>query len=114
MSNGELKTAGSKRYEVPWVDGLDYKSVESTIATGVTNQEISLGFTRFTGLEILNDNETTGNDLIIRLNTNSSDAITVKAGESKSINNFVMTALFLTNSSGATISYRILAWGIIT
>ena len=109
----EIKTAGTQRYTVPWVDGTLYKTENSSIADGVSNRAVTLtGLTRITGLEIANDNSTTGQDLTVKLNANTNDSIIIKAGEIKSINNFVMTSIYLSNSCGATINYRITAYGV--
>jgi hypothetical protein len=109
----EIKTAGTQRYEIPYIHGDVYKTENSTIANGITNRAVTLtGITRTTLIEIINDNSTTGQDLYVRLNANTNDVIIVKPTEAKTIPNFKITNIYLTNSSGTTISYRINAFGV--
>jgi hypothetical protein len=101
----------TKKFRVAWIDGDSYSSAEGSIADSLTDQVISLsGVTRFTGLEIINDNS--NDDLTVKLNGTGNASFTVKGGESKSINNFPITAVYLSNSSGSTINYRILVFGV--
>ena len=101
-----------KRYDVPWIDGEVYKTENSSIADAVTNRAVVItGITKFTWVEIINDNETTGQNLIVKLNANTNDEILVYPGEIKVIRNFKMESIYLSNSSGTTINYRINAFG---
>ena len=104
--------AQGKRYSVPWIDGDVYKTVNSTIANGVSDAQVTLtGLLKYTWVEIINDNETTGQNLSVKLNANTNDEILVYPGEIKVIRNFKMTAIFLSNASGATINYRVNTFG---
>ena len=73
----------------------------------VTNNEIDAG--EF--IVIDNDNSTATEDFSVRFNTTAGKTRTIKAGETFSLVNFPFTALYLSNSSGVAIAYRIFIIG---
>jgi hypothetical protein len=108
-------SAESKRYDVPWIDGDVYKTENSSIANGVSDRQVTLtGIVKFTWVEIINDNTISGNNLIVKINDTSNDEILVYPGEVKTIRNFKMESMYLSNSSGATVNYRVSAYGTAT
>jgi hypothetical protein len=96
------------------IHGDVYYSTTGTIVNGSIDTAITLtGLAETTSLEIINDNTSgSGQDLIIKLNATGNPEIIVRAGETKSIDDFRMNALYFTNSCGATITYRVLALGV--
>ena len=113
MTKAELKANG---YTPPEIIGDVYKTENGTIKNTITNHEIDLtmgGKGIAMSIEIVNDNTAGGgNDLYVHLNSVSNDVIIVRAGESKPMDRFPVTTIFLTNTSGATITYRVTAFGI--
>ncbi len=109
----EIKEVGSQRYTVPYIHGDIYVTENSTIANGVTDRVVTItGMIRSTLIEIINDNTISGQDLHVKLNANTNDVIIIKPQEAKTIPNFKITNIYLTNSSGVTINYRINVFGV--
>jgi len=92
-------------------DMYRYDSVEGTIANGVLLQ--SVGFVNVTHkcyyLSITNDDNS--GSLTLRVHANTNDVITVGPRETLTLNNIAVNGVFLSNTSGAGIAYRIQIWG---
>ena len=101
-------------YALPMIHGDLYASATSTILSGVVNFAQSVSpLAVGTALEIINDNTAgSGDDLIVRLNAAGNPAFYVRAGETKTITGYPMTVVYLTNSSGSTITYRLFGIGV--
>jgi len=95
------------------LDGTKYFSVEGTIASGVANTSISYGsVSNCYSLMVSNDNSVVGEDITIRLNSSAGNEITVKATEALSIDDFLSTSIYMSNTSGTVVSYRVSGLGV--
>ncbi len=95
------------------ITNYKYNSVEGTINDGVSNTSISLGNIRVVyQIEIINDSKTLNDDFTVKFNSTSSASITIKADESFTISDMELTALYMSNSSGSNIDYRVRLLGI--
>ena len=98
----------AKGYDVR-VLSADYTPVEATINDGLADQAVNFnGLIVVTSAEIINDDATRA--FTVKLNGQSKE-FTVAAGETKIIDETLITAISLSNSSGGNIDYRILLWG---
>ena len=92
-----------------------YASIETTIVTGASSIVPLTPVTLAYDVDIQNDNTASGEDLTVNLvignNADYGHDITVKAGESRRLNGMQIKFIKLTNTSGKTISYRILTVG---
>ena len=87
-----------------------YDTSEASIANGATN--ITAEFTNVTTAWYMSiSNDSVADDISIKLNANTNDSITIKGGESLVLSGALMTALFLTNSSGSAVNFRVLIMG---
>jgi len=95
------------------VEGGLYKSIGSTnIATGVTNQAVDLAVVGIvSGSSFVLVNKTSGTTLKVRLGDVANDIIEVDGLESVSIDGLVFDSIYLSNDSGVTISYKLVAIG---
>ena len=81
---------------------------EASIANDETNQKVNMGDVAIgSSISIDNDNSVDGHNITLRFNSTSGPARTIKAGESKSWSNFTFTNVYLSNSSGVEVNYRI-------
>ena len=87
-----------------------YDTDEGSFADSTTDQ--SSGFTNVTTAWYISiSNDSVADDISIKLNANTNDSITIKGGESLILSGALMTALFLSNSSGNAVNYRVLMMG---
>ncbi len=87
-----------------------YDSVEGTINNGAT--DTSVGFSNVSeSFYTVITNDDLSNDFSVKFNSTGNNSVTVKAGETLRINGVQFTALYLSNSSGSNIAYRILLMG---
>jgi len=86
------------------VEGSKSISGDTTILTGATATVEFGSISKLFSLLFNNDSTTTGYDLTITINTDTTRK--VKAGESFSISDFEITSVSISNSSGSTVSYR--------
>ena len=108
MAKITLATIEAKGYDVQ-IKSNDYSPIEGTINTGLTDQAVDFaGLQIVTSAEIINDDAT--KDFTVKLN-GQAKAFTVAAGESKTIDEYVIESMTLSNTSGSNIAYRILLWG---
>lgn len=109
-----LSQIESQGYNFPCY-GDEYRTENGTITSGVENQQVFADGTLalINSLEIINDETAgTGYNLLVALNDDANNQIAVNAGETKSISGMPITAVYITNSSGANIDYRITAIGV--
>ena len=98
---------------IPQLTAIKYTSIEGTLNDGSANTSISISPIRVAyNVEIINDDLDANGDFSVRFNTDTSALITVKKSETLSISDFEITAIYLTNSSGQNIAYRIRVFGI--
>ena len=85
----------------------NYHPAEGSLTTGNSATITLSSLEAVTSVEIMND--TASKDLLVSINGGSN--FTIQGAESKTIENILITSIVLTNSSGSTIDYRVLAWG---
>ena len=103
-SLAQLKAEG---YDIK-ISANNYHPAEGSLTTGNSAPITLSSLDVVTSVEIMND--TSGKDLLVSINGGSN--FTIEGGESKTIENTLIDSIVLTNSSGSTIDYRVLAWGV--
>ncbi len=108
MKGRTLSSLKTRGYDIT-ASANAYWPVEAQIANAVSDDAVNFGsLETVTSCEINNDNAS--DDLTVKLNGNST-GFTVKGGESKTINQTLITSMSLSNTSGNPIDYRIHLWG---
>lgn len=85
-------------------------SIEGTIGGASTNISIDMGpITLAYNVQVTNDDST--NEISVKLNSTSYSDITIKAGETQTFNRVPVKYIYLSNSSGSTVAFRIAITG---
>jgi hypothetical protein len=93
-------------------EGDDYVTAEGSIANEQSDVEVDISALVAGNTVLIDNDETTaGRDLTVKFNDTGNNSRTVKATESLSIA-IRCTKIYLSNSSGSTINYRILVIGV--
>ena len=96
--------------QVRQIDGNVYDCLSGTLTNGTTDYRMAWqSVTKGYSAEFVNNSATA--DYTIKLNSTSNDSITIDAGTSKTIDDFEITAIYLSNASGSSISYQVTVIG---
>lgn len=108
--NGARVTDNSLWTNVKNIDGNSiYSTDEGTLTTGTTDQVVTMGSVTL-GQKALISNDGS-NSFIIKFNDTANNSFTIKAGEVYRHSLFDFSNIYLSNSSGSSIAYRIMIQG---
>ena len=86
-----------------------YSTEESSINNAIIDRAVGLGgLTAVGAVQIINDS---AGNLSVNFNDAGGNTTTIKQDEMLSLDNVFVSAIYLSNRSGAVINYRILMWG---
>lgn len=87
-----------------------YNSIEGSLANATINSLVAhANVNEIFWAAIKNDSD--ADDFTVRINDVANDVMTVKAGEELVISEIIITSIYLSNSSGSSIDYRIKVFG---
>ena len=91
------------------IDGDTYDRWSGTITTGTTNRLTFSNVSKGYSVEFVNYSTTA--DYTIKLNSTSNQPITIYRNTSKTMDDIEITNIYLSNSSGSSISYEVILVG---
>jgi len=89
----------------------EYATAEGTLSNGASDEAIVLSELKTIGTIAITNDNSSDKSMTIKFNDTTKDERTIKAGETLSLEEVSIEHVYLSNSSGSDIDYRIIAWG---